>query len=221
MKNIFVLLLVLSFCAHAQRKKHSFTERLFPENKTAISFNPFALAEIDFTALAGYENRLVPKLYLSTEAGYILASNYIGSDGESSNNGTGFLIRPSLKWFVADNNKFYLQPQIFYKQVTHKMYDWLQKDVVNGVSAYEQLQNFKYRRKIYGLNTVAGFVLPLEQHKKGYIDFYFGLGIRSKKTVIAGEPGSAYQNSSGMFANMDNGVFPSVPMGIRIIYSIN
>lgn len=218
MKNIFLLLLLFSFFAQAQRKKHSFTEHPFTESKTAISFNPFALAEIDFTALAGYETRLAPRWYLSTEAGYIFASNYIGRTEQSSNDGTGFLIRPSVKWFVADNNKFYLQPQIFYKQVTHKMHDWLGKSVVNGVPAYEQLQDFGYRRKIYGFNTVAGFVLALDQHKNGYMDFYFGLGLRYKKSSIAGEPSSTYQNSDGLFGNMDNGIFPSVPVGIRIIY---
>lgn len=218
MKNFLLLLLLFSFFAQAQRKKHSFTERPFPGSKTAISINPFALAEIDFTALAGFENRLAPKWYLSTEAGYIFASNYIGRTEQSSNNGTGFLIRPSVKWFVADNNKFYLQPQIFYKQVTHKMHDWLAKSVVNGVPAYEQLQDFGYRRKIYGINTVAGFVLALDQHRNGYMDFYFGFGIRRKKSIIAGEPKSTYQNSDGLFGDMDNGIFPSVPAGIRLIY---
>jgi hypothetical protein len=219
MKNFLVLLLLFSFCAHAQKKKH-FQEHLFPENKTAISFNPFALAEIDFTALGGFENRIAPKLYLSNEAGYIFASSYIGADDQSQNQGTGFLIRLSVKWFVANNGKFYLQPQVFYKQVTHKMHDWLGKSAVNGVSSYEQLQDFKYRRKIYGVNAVAGFALALDQHRNGYIDFYFGLGIRYKKAVIAGEPNSVYQNSSGMFTNMDNGVYPSLPMGIRFIFSI-
>lgn len=72
MKNILLMLLLFSFYAQAQRKKQPFKERPFTESKTAISFNPFALAEIDFTALAGYEVRLASKLYLSTEAGYIL-----------------------------------------------------------------------------------------------------------------------------------------------------
>jgi hypothetical protein len=221
MKKFLLLLFIFPFCVNAQKMKRSFPERLFTENKTAISFNPFALAEIDFTALVGYENKLEPKLYLSNEAGYIFASNYIGKGERSSNNGTGFLIRPSLKWFVADNNKFYLQPQIFYKQVTHKMNDWLGKAAVNGMPSYEQLQDFKYRREIFGFNAVAGFALSLDQHKRSYMDLYFGFGVRYKKSVIAGEPRSVYQNSSGMFGDMDSGIFPSVPIGMRIIYALN
>lgn len=219
MKKFLVLCLLLSFVANAQKKKHLFDEK-FTANKTAISINPLALAEIDFTALAGFENKIAPKLYLSNEVGYIFASNYIGRNGDATNNGTGFLIRPSVKWFVADNNKFYLQPQIFYKQVTHKMHDWVGKSAVNGVPAYEELQDFRYRRKIYGFNTVAGFVLALDQHKNGYLDLYFGFGIRHKKSIIAGEPKSTYRNSDGLFGDMDNGVYPSVPAGIRIIYAL-
>jgi hypothetical protein len=68
MKKFLVLCLLLSFFANAQKKKHLFDER-FTANKTAISIHPLALAEIDFTALAGFENKLAPKLYLSNEAG--------------------------------------------------------------------------------------------------------------------------------------------------------
>jgi hypothetical protein len=221
MKKILFLLLAFPFCVNAQKKRQTVNERLFTENKTAISFNPFALAAIDYTLLAGYERKLSHKLFLGTEAGYIFASGYIGNDGQSSNNGTGFIIRPSLRWFVADNNKFYLQPQVFYKQVTHKMHDWLGKDAVNGVPSYEQLQDFKYRRKISGFNLVAGFALPLGQHKRRYIDLYFGLGIRNKRSLIAGEPTSIYNRTIGIFEPVDDGVFPSVPVGVRFIYAID
>lgn len=178
MKKILLLLCAFPFFAKAQRAQP------FTQVSNAISFNPFALIEIDYTALVGYENKLAPKIFLSTEAGYIFSSGYIGSRNGSSSNGTGFLIRPSVKWFVAENNRFYLQPQIFYKQVTHKVYDWLGKDVVNGVPAYEQLQDFKYRRKIIGFNAVSGFVLPLDHRRKGFIDLYFGIGVRYKKKIV-------------------------------------
>jgi hypothetical protein len=221
MKKIVFLFLAFPFCVNAQKKHQTVNERLFTENKTAISFNPFALAAVDYTLLLGYERRVAPKIFLGSEAGYIFASGYIGNDGRSSNNGTGFIIRPSLRWFVSDNNKFYLQPQLFYKQVTHQMHDWLGKDAVNGVPSYEQLQDFQYRRKISGFNIVAGFALPLGQRKRSYIDLYFGLGARNKKSQIAGEPNSVYNRPMGIFDPEDDGVYPSVPMGVRFIYAID
>jgi hypothetical protein len=221
MKKILFLLIAFPLLVNAQKKRKPVNERLFTENKRAISFNPFALAAVDYTLLVGYDERLVPNFFMSSEAGYIFASGYIGNDGQSSNDGTGFIIRPSLKWFMADNNKFYLQPQLFYKQVTHKMHDWLGKNAVNGVPSYEQLQDFKYRRKVSGFNVVAGFVLPLGQHNRSYIDLYFGLGVRNKKTVIAGEPNSVYNRATGIFDPVDDGVYPGMPLGVRFIYAFN
>jgi hypothetical protein len=220
MKKILLLLLAFPLLVIAQKHRTA-NNRLFTENKAAISFNPFALAAVDYTLLVGYEKKLASKFFLGSEAGYIFASAYIGNDEQSSNDGTGFIIRPSLRWFVADNNKFYIQPQLFYKQVTHKMHDWLGKNAVNGVPSYEQLQDFKYRRKISGFNIVAGFVLPLGQHNRSYVDLYFGLGVRNKKSLIAGEPNSVYNRATGIFDPVDDGVYPSVPMGVRFIYAFN
>jgi len=220
MKTIaWLLLSAFPYFAKAQKRTHPFTEVA-----DALSFNPFALVEIDFTALFGYEHQLAPELFLSTEAGYIFASSYIAGNGseDAGTNGKGFLIRPSIKWFVSENNRFYLQPQLFYKQVTHKIYDWLGKDAVNGVPAYEQLQEFRYRRKIAGFNAVAGFVLPLDQQRKAYIDLYFGIGVRYKTNQIVGEPRSIYQGLFIVaFDGDDKGFFPGVPMGIRFVYALN
>jgi len=214
MKRIVLLFMAFPSCISAQ-----FLRLPFTETKTAISLNPFTLAEIDYTIMAGFEYRLACKLYMSHEAGYIFASRYV-ADGESNSNGTGFIIRPSVKWFVSENDRFYLQPQVFYKQVTHTMYDWVGKNPVNGVPAYEQLQDFKYRRKITGFNMVAGFVSPIDRKAKGFIDVYFGLGVRNKKSLVV-EPNMVYERQVGIFNPTDDGVFPSVPMGLRIIYVIN
>jgi hypothetical protein len=230
MKAGLFFLLVLPFFATAQNRHNLFgpvkkvvNSSPFTEANQAISFNPFALAEIDFTALAGYENKIRNNLFLSNEAGYVFASAYIPGNNSASVRASGFLLRPSVKWFVDKNNKFYVQPQVFYKQVTHNIHDWLGKDAVNGVSSYEQLQDFRYRRKIFGFNAIAGFVLALDQHRNGYIDLYFGAGVRTKKNTIVREPRSVYQNhSNGFFTgDPDNGVFPSLPIGIRFIFVLH
>ena len=214
MKKLLLLLVVFPFCVCAQDSRVPFTEK-----RSAVSFNPFMLIGVDFTVMAGYEHKLASKLYMSNEAGYIFASEYI-SNGESTSNGKGFNIRPSLKWFVAKDNKFYLQPQVFYKQVTHKMYDWVGKNPVNGVPAYEQLEEFRYRRKITGFNIVAGSVLPLDWKGNGYIDVYIGLGVRSKKSQVV-EHNVVYQRPTGIFVPADDGVFASMPLGVRFIYALN
>lgn len=219
MKKILALMfLSVALQAGAQQS------RLFPTVHSAVSFNPFALAEIDFTLLGGYEHKIKPRIFLATEAGYIFSSLYVGTDNDGRARASGFMIRPSIKWFVADNDKFYLQPQFFYKQVTHHLYDWLGKEAVGGVPSYQQLQNFNYKRSSAGFNAVVGFALPLDQHKKGFIDLYMGLGLRRKWSKVVGEPRSVYRNDTGVTINdspdANSGIFPSVPAGIRFIYAI-
>lgn len=216
MRKLLWVLFLLPLIATAQKK------RPFTETNHAVSFNLPALAQIDYTVLFGYEKKLAPKLFLSAEAGYIFASGYIRDENFSNPPASGFLVRPSLKWFVARNNEFYLQPQAFYKQVTHSVYDWLGKNAVNDIPAYEQLQDFKYRRTIVGMNAVAGFAIPLGWFNNAYLDIYMGLGVRIKKSSVVGEPHSVYRKSSVSIAtgDLDNGWYPSLPLGIRFIYAI-
>ena len=216
MRRLLLLLLLFPFLTKAQQR------RLFSQVDHAISVNPFALAQMDYTLLAGYETKLKDRLFFSSEAGYIFASGYITTIDNPSQEGSGFMLRPSVKWFQKNSKSFYLQPQLFYKQFTHKGYDWIGKNAVNGVPAYEQYQYFRYRREIFGFNAVAGFALPVGRQDKWYFDLYFGLGVRYKKSYVVGEPQSIYREPSGtVFLNgIDNGLFPSLPAGMRVIYAI-
>ena len=110
---------------------------------------------------------------------------------------------------------------MFYKQVTHHIFDWLGKDVVNGIASYEQLQNFDYRRKITGFNFVSGVLVPLGKSNKTFIDFYLGIGVRNKSASVVGEPRSVYQQRDRIILAGDNGTFPSLPAGLRLVIGIN
>jgi hypothetical protein len=229
MRKIFPAFLLLLFsAAGAQVNIDSTANKILKNNlfdyKTAISFNPFALINVDYTLMAGAEQRLNPKTVLAVEAGYIFASGYIGQRQRNQNlSERGFIIRPALKFFLNDKNSFYLQPQAFYKQVTHHVYDWLGKDVVNGVPSYEQLQNFRYRRKVVGVNAVAGVLVPLDRKGNAYIDFYLGFGVRNKSSKVVGEPHSVYNRRGGILFgdDADNGTYPSLPGGLRFLFTIN
>jgi hypothetical protein len=214
-KFILPALLFLCSCLQAQEKK-------FPvDYKAAIHFNPFALAEIDYTFLAGTEYRLRPNVAMVLEAGYVFASDYI-YNANYDPRATGFLIRPSLRWYHGKRNKFYLQPQLFYKQVTNVKYDWLGKDCVDGVPAYNALQDFRYKRYIAGINAIAGRLLPLGRKEKLLLDLYFGLGVRYKQSAIPGECHSCYAGAGVIDSSEDpdNGFFPSVPFGLKLIFVI-
>jgi hypothetical protein len=175
--------------------------------------------------MMGGEHRFTDDVSAAIDLGYILASGYLGttSDGKRDQSVSGFTVRPSIKYFINEKKTFYLQPQFFYKQVTHHRLDWLAKEVVNGVAAYEQLQEFRYRRRSYGMNFMAGTMVPISRNKKTFLDFYFGLGFRKKTATVLGEKNSSFNSRTlmGNTSTADHGTFPSMPAGIRLMFVIN
>src|SRR6476619_1796359 len=107
MKKIFFYILLCStLFVNGQQNKP------VVEYMTAVHFNPFALVQVDYTLLTGIEFRLQPGFSLVTEAGYIFASDYIHGKTESSP-ASGFMLRPSVRFFVNKRRNFYLQAQVF------------------------------------------------------------------------------------------------------------
>jgi len=181
----------------------------------AISISPFALADIDHMLLLTGEYRLKPNLALLADVGYIFASDYRSQIDKTS----GFNIRPALRFYHGQRNKGYLQAQAFYKRVNYTITDWVGKNCVNGVPAYEKLESFTYRKNVMGFHVVAGGVFPLSQSHKWLLDLYGGLGFRNKIHKLVNEPDGCYELNTGGFLNFEtNGNTISVPMGVRITH---
>jgi len=164
-----------------------------------------------------YEYRLKKKLALVSDVGFIFYSEYMSNASKT----IGFTFRPSVRFYLDHRNSFYLQPQILYKMVVYTIHDWLDKETVNGVPAYQQLQDFKYGKYVVGGNLIIGGVLPIG--RKVFFDLYAGLGLRHKTNRIIGEPKSSYTKTTGLFADLytDGITVPSVPAGLKVIYLIN
>lgn len=184
--------------------------------KKAISISPFALADLDHTLLLTGEYRFSPKLGLVTDVGYIFASEYI-SDIKTT---WGFNIRPSLRMYYGKRNKAYVQAQAFYKMANYTLNDWIGKDCVNDVPAYEERKDFDYRKNVVGFNVITGGVLPLSKSHQWLIDLYGGLGIRYKTHKMINEPNSCYNLNNGFLSELYNDEITtiSIPMGVRLTY---
>jgi hypothetical protein len=212
-KFLVSLSLVSAFASHAQHAPYKF----------AVSISPFALIQVEPTLMLGVEYRRSRDISFCVDGGYIMASGYLlrsGVAGENTNGVSGFTIRPSIKYFINEKKNFYLQPQLLYKQVMHQRYDWLGKEPVNGVATYERLEHFRYRRRIYGLNLMAGAMVALSKKtNSAYFDFYFGFGVRKKTATVLDAGGSTYQTQTliGNTATADHSMYPSVPAGMRVI----
>ncbi len=205
-----LLLAAATLSASAQNKKPPVVY------KQAVSFSPLALADMDHTLLLTGEYRLKPNLALLTDVGYIFASDYISSIKST----WGLNIRPALRVYHGKRNKGYLQVQGFYKMVNYTLYDWLGKDCVNGVPSYEKLQDFTYRKNVYGFHFTAGGVLPLSPSNRWLIDLYGGLGVRYKTHKLVNEEEGCYNlGPEALFDfHRDDVTTLSIPMGVRITH---
>ena len=213
--------LILPLCLLLMQTISAQKPKLVEDYQKAIHFSPLALLQIDYTLMAGAEYRFRPNLAWVMEAGYIFASAYM-TDFESETGGSGFIVRPSLRWYMGNKNRFYLQPQVYYKMVTHKKYDWLGRDCVDGVSSYEELTEFKYRRNIWGANATIGRIVPLGRRGKNFVDFYIGMGFKYKKAVIVKDHTGCFSppNLFMTAEDPDNGFYPNLPLGVKLIFSI-
>lgn len=207
---LWLLLLAAATTTTAQKSKPPVVYQ------KAISMSPLALADVDHTLLLTGEYRFNSKLALVTDVGYIFASDYISETKRT----WGFNIRPSLRMYHGKRNKGYLQAQAFYKMATYTLHDWVGKDCVNGVPAYEQEMDFDYRKKVVGFNIIAGTLLPLSRDNKWFIDLYGGLGFRHKTHRMVNEANGCYNLNSGSFLDLYNDEMTtlSLPMGVRITY---
>jgi len=221
--RILFLPLCLFYCFNVKAQSNTDTS-LFQKPSgpvSAITFSPLALIQLhDFTLMAGAEKWIYRRANLTLDAGWIFASNYFGTD--ESFGACGFIIRPGIKYFITPTRRGYLQGQFFYKQVTHHIYDWLQKELLNGVPSYEQLQEFKFRRKVHGYHLILGLMLPLKKDRKLFLDWYLGLGVRYKWSSIPREKNSRYPAARQFFVdNEDEGsTLPSLPFGFRLFFRL-
>ncbi|HWJ27347.1 MAG TPA: hypothetical protein VNS32_12450 [Flavisolibacter sp.] len=206
-KVLLPILLVCTLFAQAQKKVDTI------QYKMLIGFSPLAMIQDDNVLMANGEYRLTSKLALAVDAGYIFYSSYY----TSVQNASGFIFRPAIRGYMNERNNFYIQGQAFYKSATYLLHDWLNRDVENGVPAYQEMTDFRYRKNVVGGNFMIGTIQPIFK-RNGYVDLYMGFGLRYKKSHLVNEPRSTYRRPS--FITTDDRTLPSLPMGIKFMFVI-
>lgn len=213
MKNLFTLLLSVSpFFGMAQQTPNPF------DFKTAVSFNPTVLAPVDNTIMLGAEYALKNRLALVLDAGYIFYSGYF--QAHELEGVKGFAIRPGLKFYGNKEKSLFYQFQVSYKQADYKLHDWLGKDCVNGIPAYEELQQFTYRKKTVSFNTLAGWMFRLSDGL--LLELYGGVGIKIKDQGPT-ERGACYRSNERGFIYSpfkEHSVSANLPFGIKLLVPV-
>jgi len=211
--RIFLALLIISISATAiaQEKTNQFNYRY------AIRFNPLAVLDLlDHNFSVGGEYIFRPRWSVTTDLSYIFASAIYGSSKTS-----GFIIKPAIRYYVTVERRFYIEMDVFYKQVGYSITDWVGKDCVNGVPAFEEYKQFIYRKQVGGIDFKGGITTNLSRDQKLRLEGYFGFGIRTRSFAVKDDPRACY-NGNLLFdvrgQNSSHYVTGSVPCGLRLVY---
>lgn len=217
MKNLLSILLILGFTGEVLAQSPE--SPMPPLYTKAVRFNMLGLLDVfDGNFSVGGEYAFRPRWSITTDLSFVLYSVYF----QGNKRALGYIVKPGIRYYMADNRRGFLEAVVFYKRVGYKMEDWLDKDVVNGVPAYEQFQEFIIRKRVAGLNIQAGLQRSISADKLLRIEGYMGLGIRVKWQDIKDYPEATFNNNDSFFWRDNNEyyVVPSVPFGIRLVYCI-
>jgi hypothetical protein len=150
------------------------------------------------------------------DADYIFYSNYFQEAKESK----GFNVRPAFRCYFGTRLHEFVQLQAFYKRVNYSMYGWLDKDCVNNISSYSQLQDFTFKKNVTGFNLMIGDIAPLSD--KLYMDIGVGIGVRFK-TLNLDEENSCIPRQANTFMNRyeEKATSISLPFSVKLAYILD
>ncbi|THU40838.1 hypothetical protein FAM09_01615 [Niastella caeni] len=193
-----------------------------------LRHNPLGLIDfMDGNITFGAEYRFNEIWAATMDAGAILYSAYFPRNRQA----TGVLLRPGVRIYPGKYKDVFVDLQFHYKQVTYRVRDWLEKDVVNGVASYEEFKTFRYRKQVMGVNMMAGVKEKLFRSDRFFIELYLGVGVHFKNEYLYNEPNSRYDPPFTFGANRgttnssDNtsdgkSVLPALPGGIRLVWRL-
>jgi hypothetical protein len=184
--------------------------------KLYLRFNPLGVIDaFDGNITPGVEYRFNDTWAATLDAGAILYSAYFDRTRKT----TGFLFRPGIRVYPTRYKDFFIDLQFHYKNVTYQIRDWLQKDMVGTVAAYEEYKVFRYKKQVMGGRIMMGIRNYFTHNARFYMEGYVGVGINYKVEGLHNEPASEYEMRFRII-NTNNGKYtvPSLPLGVRFIY---
>jgi Protein of unknown function (DUF3575) len=211
-----LLILLVTSTGFSQKKDRHF----WRESSTALRLNLTSLTDpIETNFSAGAEHLLNNQWAAGLDIGYIFNSTYY----EKTNSVSGIIIRPAIRYYFNVYARHYIEAELQYKSSRSKITDWLQKDLVNGVPTYQRYQDFTMAKNVYGINLKMGGRGSLSRNERLWIEYYFGMGIRTRRENVLHEPNSRY-GIVNRFRIVDNtgsaAALFSIPLGVRLLLKI-
>lgn len=212
MKYIFLISLLLGIYVHGYGQSKS---KAYIEDETfSVRFNILGLADfIDQNVSFGGEYRFNTNWAAGTDLAYIFNSNYIQNIEQTS----GLILRPFVKFYPDNFRDTYFEANLHYKNANYKLMDWLDKDVENGVPAYQEYTAFTYNKRVIGLDVKIGYITDLSANGRLKMDIYGGIGYRYKKQGVNDGVYTIQRRSLWVIEEPESSTL-SLPLGVRLRY---
>ncbi len=144
-------------------------------------------------------------------------------------NTTGYKIKPELRYYLYKENKpkrarlFFGLEGLFLKSTTVNYRNLPIRDNTGNI-VYNYIGGYDEVKKVKAGVIKAGVQIPRFIFKKMFIEFYAGIGVRSKRYTLNNLPAGASvddRNGDRLFLNTDiDGEYPSVSAGFKLVYKI-
>jgi len=192
--------------------------------KVYLRVNPSGLIDVyDGNATIGGEVRLNRTWSVTMDAGFIFYSEYIAEAKKTR----GILLRPGIRLYAGKYRDMFIDLQFHYKEVRYHINDWLGKDVVNTVAAYEAFKVFQDRKRVVGGHIMIGGKEFLSKNRRLLLEVYLGFGLHYKEEgLYHEESNSQYDRGFGIYraSNISpekrTSIAPALPGGLRLLYMI-
>ena len=176
----------------------------------------------DGNASIGGEVRLNKTWSVIMDAGYIFYSEYISKADRTK----GIILRPGIRAYLNKYRNMFVDLQLHYKGVRYTVNDWIGKDALNNLAAYDEFKEFQVQKRVVGGRVLFGGKLFLSKNHRWFFEFFIGLGLHYKEENLYNEPNSRYGDGFGIFRastltpKKSTLVVPAVPYGMRLVYTI-
>ncbi|MEO6916780.1 MAG: hypothetical protein ABI151_15065 [Chitinophagaceae bacterium] len=210
------LVLILPLSVFAQQNNDLEPASRHPLSVRVNLFGPLDILDGNFTG--GIEYGISPRLSLTGDLGAIVYSAYLNNNSRA----LGYLFKPGLKYYFTEKRRGYVEGNIFYKRVGYKVDGWLSRGNINGVPSYEENRIFIYRKRVAGLQFLAGYKARLNKKSTVWLDSYGGLSVRMKWQDIKDLPDAVYRRDNIFFDGLreNYSIYPGFQMGLRLVFDL-
>lgn len=219
MKIVYMLLLLLSSHLVASAQSNKFT----------VTLNPFSFVERDggFTPGIGYNINRRVALYSDLGVIFYMSGRYVGGLVDTDK-AIGYKFKPAVRFYVKNHEVprgSFFDLEGLYKHVEYNATEEIDVQDGNGNFAYTYIGGYTIKKDVYGFGVKYGYRSFLDKDQKLGIDFFIGLGGRTKDFVVRDLPeGVVMDNDPFSVTNpfsffWRRGGAAYMPAGLKLFYS--